>query len=324
MIRGLVIGKFMPLHNGHIALIKYAADHCDEVIVSMSFTDSDSINPQLRFGWIEETFKDNPKILPRLVEDDFDREDLPWNERIVIWADFIKKKYANINVIISSEDYGSMLAAQLGIKHLSFDPERKKYPVSGSKIRQQPFQYWHFIPTVVRPYFVKKICFYGPESTGKSTMAEHIARYYETEFVPEVSKEIVTTNDFTIDDIIKIGYAQTERVLAKTKTANKILICDTDVITTEIYCQHYLKTIPPILFELEKMVTYHLYFLFVPDVPWVADGIRDLGEDEKRKEMFEIFKNELGRRSIQYILVKGNWEERQNIIRRRIAKLVDD
>jgi HTH-type transcriptional repressor of NAD biosynthesis genes len=34
MIRGLVIGKFMPVHNGHIALINFAASQCDELIVS--------------------------------------------------------------------------------------------------------------------------------------------------------------------------------------------------------------------------------------------------------------------------------------------------
>ena len=141
---------------------------------------------------------------------------------------------------------------------------------------------------------IKKICFYGPESTGKSTMARHMAEIYKTEFVPEVSREIVTSNNFTVEDIIKIGHTQTVRILEKTKTANKILFCDTDLITTQIYCRHCLKVMPPILFELEKLIKYDLYFLFEPDVPWVADGLRDLSE--KRKEMFEVFKRELDKK----------------------------
>ncbi len=167
---------------------------------------------------------------------------------------------------------------------------------------------------------IKRICFYGPESTGKSTMAKRMAEYYKTEWVPEVAREIVTNNDFTIDDIIKIGHAQTERVLEKTKTANKILFCDTDLISTQIYCRHYLKVVPPILLELEKQIKYDLYFLFEPDVPWVADGLRDLGE--KRKELFEVFKMELIKRSIQYIPINGSWKEREEMIKREINKFL--
>ena len=169
---------------------------------------------------------------------------------------------------------------------------------------------------------IKRICFYGPESTGKSTMAKRMAEYYKTEWVPEVAREIVTNNDFTIDDIIKIGHAQTERILEKTKTANKILFCDTDLITTQIYCKHYLNVTPPILFELERQIKYDLYFLFEPDVPWVADGLRDLGEIDKRKEMFEVFKMELEKRNITYIPVKGTWGERERIIKKKLNTLL--
>lgn len=167
---------------------------------------------------------------------------------------------------------------------------------------------------------IKKVCFYGPESTGKSTMARRMAELYKTEWVPEVSREIVTTNDFTIEDIIKIGHAQTERVIEKAKTANKILFCDSDLITTQIYSRYYLKVVPPVLFELEHQIKYNLYFLFEIDVPWVADGLRDLGENYKRKEMFEVFKGELDRRSISYISIKGSWEEREKMIKKEVDK----
>ena len=166
---------------------------------------------------------------------------------------------------------------------------------------------------------IKKICFYGPESTGKSIMAKRMAEHYKTEWAPEVAREFVSTNDFTIDDIIKIGHAQTERILEKTKTAKKILFCDTDLITTQIYCRHYLKVVPPILFELEKKIKYDLYFLFEPDVPWIADGLRDIGE--RRKEMLDVFKGELDKRNISYVSVTGSWDEREEIIKKEVDKL---
>jgi len=96
MKRGLVIGKFMPIHNGHIALIQFASTLCDELIVSMSYQERDVIPGQLRFSWLLEIFKDNPKIKPALVKDDFDDESIPWPERTRIWADFLKKHYGKI------------------------------------------------------------------------------------------------------------------------------------------------------------------------------------------------------------------------------------
>jgi HTH-type transcriptional repressor of NAD biosynthesis genes len=167
---------------------------------------------------------------------------------------------------------------------------------------------------------VKKICFYGPESTGKSTLARKMAALYKTEFVPEVSREIIESNDFTIEDIIVIGKAQTERVLAKERIANRFLFCDTDLITTQIYSRQYLGVVPPVLYELEGMVKYDLYFLFDIDVPWVSDGLRDLGE--RRKEMYAIFKEELDKRNIRYITVSGTHAEREATVRMEIERML--
>ncbi len=321
MKRGLVIGKFMPIHQGHIALINLAASQCDELIVSMSFTGSDGIDGDLRFSWIKEIFKDQPAIHIYKIKDDFDDDTLPLDHRTKRWAQRIREVYPPVDLIVSSEEYGEPFAKNLGAEHVMFDCERKSVPVSASLIREKPFVYWNFIPPIVRPYFVKKICFYGPESTGKSTMAKRMAELYQTEFVPEVAREIITSNDFTVDDIIKIGHAQTQRIIDKTKTANKLLFCDTDLITTEIYSKIYLNEVPAVLFALEKQVQYDLYFLFDIDVPWVEDGLRDLGT--KREEMRNRFQRELEIRNISYILVPGRWEEREAIIASVIDKILE-
>lgn len=320
MKRGLVIGKFMPLHHGHIALIEFAAAHCDELIVSMSYNATDIISSELRFSWINKTFKDQSTIKVFSIVDDFDREDLPLTERTQVWADRMRQVYPPIDLVFSSEEYGVPFAKNLGAEHKGFDPERKLFPVSATRIRENPFAYWKYLPKIVRPFFVKKICLYGPESTGKSVMAKQLASYYQTEFVPEVAREIVSSNEFTVDDIIKIGQAQTQRVLDKTKTANKILFCDTDLITTQIYCRHYLGEVPPILYELEKQVTYNQYFLFDIDVPWVADGMRDLGT--RRQEMYDVFEIELVKRGIKFIEVRGDFNEREDILKKYVDSIL--
>lgn len=310
----------MPVHAGHLALIEFATRHCDELIVSVSYKENDPIGGEVRFSWLREIFINSKKIKPVLVKDDFDNESLPWPERTRVWARFLKRQYQNIDILVSSEDYGVLLAEVLGCRHLSFDPNRKIVPVSATRIREKPFTHWEFIPKVVRPYFVKKICFYGPESTGKSFLAQKLAVRYHTEFVPEVAREVVTSNEFTLDDIIKIGNLHVERIKEKTKNANRILFCDTDAITTQIYCRHYLSGVPDVLYELEKEIIYDQYFLFDVDVPWVSDGMRDLGE--RRKEMFAVFKKELETRNLPYLLVQGNYEERTNFVMEEVEKML--
>jgi len=156
---------------------------------------------------------------------------------------------------------------------------------------------------------IKKICLYGPESTGMSTLAINLAAKFETTFVPEVAREMLITNDFSVQDIINIGIKHAERIKEKLLSANQILFCDTDVITTQIYSQYYLHVIPEILYQLEKETIYDHYFLMDIDVPWVADGLRDLGH--KREEMLGIFKEALESRKIAYTLLRGSFAERE-------------
>ena len=318
MIRGLVIGKFLPPHKGHLALIEFAAKQCDRLIVSMSDAENDPIDSDLRLTWLKELTSRIPNVQILSLKDAFDQPELPLNERTKIWADVITRAYGKIDRIFSSEEYGESFARNLNARHVEFDRDRNAIPVSASMIRNDPFKYWDFIPTEVRPYFVKRICFYGPESTGKSTAAIAMAERYNTVSVPEVARELLTSNDFTIDDIIRIGKAQTERVLEYTGIANKLLFCDTDLIVTQIYSRHYLGVVPDILYELEKKITYDKYFFFDIDVPWIDDGLRDL--PHQRESMRQVFLTELEKRNINPVMVKGSFEERYRIITQSLSQ----
>jgi HTH-type transcriptional regulator, transcriptional repressor of NAD biosynthesis genes len=319
MTRGLVIGKFLPIHKGHVALIEFAKTHCDELIVSMSRRADDVIDPDLRLGWIREIFKNDFRVTVTVIDVNFDDDSLPWDERTKVWAELINGAYPEISVLISSEEYGMPLAKHLGAAHVSYDPERINVPVSASLIRDHPFKHWDFLPEVVRPHFVKKVCLYGPESTGKSIMAQRLASKYSTESVPEVAREFLSTNVFDEKDLVDIGLAHLQRIFSTLKTANKILFCDTDVITTQIYANVYLGTIPSPLREFEYAVQYDHYFLFDIDVPWVPDGLRDLGH--RREEMFNLFKKNLEDRAITYTLVTGNWSTREATICETLEEL---
>src|SRR6185295_1501357 len=106
------------------------------------YKSSDPIPGQLRFEWMKEEFQNESSIKPEISLDDFDNEELSFSERMPLWTEFIKKRFPTIDIVISSENYGIELAEALAIKHISFDPERKRFPVSASSIRKRPFHYW--------------------------------------------------------------------------------------------------------------------------------------------------------------------------------------
>ncbi len=313
-----MIGKFMPLHAGHIGLIRFAAAHCEELIVIVASSTEDPIPGALRLDWVKEEFSRYTRIKPEQLEDPIFLHSV--EAQLEQWAAVIESRYPSVEFIFSSTPFGHALARHLQAKHIAYDPDRNDNPISAAQIREHPFRFWEHIAPPARGYFVKRICFYGPESTGKSVMAQRMAVRYQTAFVPEVAREIVSSNQFTQEDIVRIGQAQTARVVEKTMTANRLLFCDTDVITTEIYSEVYLGMIPEILYDLEKSIHYDYYFLFDIDVPWIADGLRDLGGN--REQMLLLFKRRLEERGISYTLLSGSFDDRARILHQFVDTLL--
>jgi HTH-type transcriptional regulator, transcriptional repressor of NAD biosynthesis genes len=154
--KGVVFGKFMPPHKGHKALIEFAASQCEQLVVSMSFAPTDAIEPALRFSWLKEIFKDNSNIEIVQELDDFSDDSQPLEEATKEWAVFIKHRFPDVEAFFCSELYGEPLARHLNLPCIYFDIERKQIPISATKIRENPFQYWDFLPEVVKPYRSRK------------------------------------------------------------------------------------------------------------------------------------------------------------------------
>lgn len=320
MKKGLVFGKFMPIHKGHLALIDFALLQCERLIVSMSYTPTDPIPSEVRFQWLHQIFAQNPRIELFQAIDDFPDEGMSLFEATKLWAEFIRQTFPYIEGVFCSEEYGIPLAHHLGLPVVFFDRERVQVPVSATAIRTHPFANWEFIPEIVRPYFTKKVCIYGPESVGKTTLAYQLANYFQTVVAHEAAREELTSNEFTIEKIIEIGQKQTDLVKQRLLIANKVLFCDTDLITTQIYSQQYFGRVPQELKALEKEISYDLYCLLNIDTPWVADSLRDFGH--RRAEMFAVFKEELEKRGIPYLLIEGTWEERFEKVRLQVEAML--
>src|SRR6218665_3242293 len=104
--KGLVFGKYMPVHAGHLALIEFAKSQCEQVIVSMSFMANDPIDHSLRLRWLQKFFEGQSNVMIVEKIDDFHDESLPLFEATKLWADFIRREFPDIEAFFCSEDYG--------------------------------------------------------------------------------------------------------------------------------------------------------------------------------------------------------------------------
>lgn len=171
-----------------------------------------------------------------------------------------------------------------------------------------------------------KIVLYGPESTGKSTLAKQLAEHYHTVYVPEYSRiyaeaKLLQGELLTESDVMPIAEGQMRLENEWAPKANKILICDTDLLETKVYSEAYYNGVcNP---ELEKYAIanrYDLYFLTYIDIPWKADNLRD--RPHEREVMFEAFESALKRYKKPYVLLKGSMNERLQLAKKHIDELI--
>ncbi|MDG1509758.1 MAG: ATP-binding protein [Flavobacteriaceae bacterium] len=160
-----------------------------------------------------------------------------------------------------------------------------------------------------------KIVLFGPESTGKTTLSIQLAKYYNTVWVQEYARPYLQKvwnqerRTCQQKDILPIAFGQIALENRLAKRADKVLICDTDLLETKVYSSaYYGGFVDPILEKAATENTYNLYLLTYIDTPWEADDLRD--RPEQRLEMFEAFQEALDQHQRPYLLLKGDKESR--------------
>ena len=159
---------------------------------------------------------------------------------------------------------------------------------------------------------VRRVCLLGAESTGKSTLAELLARRYDTLWNPEYGRPYTqlgrpagapwTSWEFTHIARIHCWY---EDFLAT--LANAVLFSDTDAFTTAVFHEVYLGT-PATGFEDLVARRYDLFVVCGLDVPWRHDGIREF--EVKRRSMHERYLERARSSGSPWLLVEGALERR--------------
>lgn len=160
-----------------------------------------------------------------------------------------------------------------------------------------------------------KISITGPESTGKSWLAENLAAHYATAWVPEYARAYLEEigHPYSYDDILFIA-GQQFRLELEAGAEQDLIFCDTDFCVTSIWCQVKYGTCHNWITAQLNANHYGLYLLCDIDLPWEYDPLRE--HPEMRAELFTMYHNLLSEKKFNFRIVTGNGDQRlKNAIR---------
>lgn len=159
----------------------------------------------------------------------------------------------------------------------------------------------------------------GSECTGKTTLARALAEHYGTVWVPEFVREFVEQKGAApvLADVESIARGQAALEDEMTDRANRLLILDTDLLSTVIYSEHYYGSCPASVEQTVADRPADLYLLCDIDVPWSPDGEqRDRGD--RRQELQALFRDAMIQRALNFVEVSGSPRDRMRIARRAL------
>lgn len=193
-------------------------------------------------------------------------------------------------VYTSEQDDAVMFERYLNIETVVVDAKRSFINISGHQIRQDPFRFWDYIPTEVKPFFVRKVALLGGESSGKSTLVNKLANIFNTTSAWEYGRDYVFSQlggdemALQYSDYDKIALGQAQYIDFAVKYANKVAFIDTDFVTTQAFCLKYEGKAHPFVQALIAEYRFDLVILLENNVPGSLMGCVAWGVQWIRKE----------------------------------------
>jgi len=343
--RALVVGKFCPLHLGHMHLIQSAIDASSEVLV-ISYTKPafTGLGRARREAWLRELF---PGVRSLVVDDaslgdlcarrglrprklPHNDEDAAVHRQFTAWLCHAICE-TTVDAVFTSEDYGDGFAVALSayfgerfpgsapVRHVQVDLARAAVPISGTRIRDNPHLHRQFMHPAVYASFVERICLLGGESSGKTTLAGALAARLDTQWVPEVGREHWEERGGALGyaDMRLIAEGQVAREDVLARQARQWLVCDGSALTTVFYSLDGFGRVDPVVRRLAEQ-PYAFTFVCAPDFAFVQDGTRrDAGF---RQRQHRWYCSVLEARGIPFMVLDGRVAQRMDAVCRLLNR----
>ena len=327
--RGLVVGKFSPLHRGHVLLIDAAMTTCDQVvIISYCSPALDGCEASRRQRWLTTLYPHATVLVPS------DASTPPNDAPAEVHREFcarllLDELKTTVDAVFTSEEYGPAFADALtlalrergpaaDVTHVCIDPKRATIPVSGAMLREDVHRHRHWMPPEVYADFVERICFLGAESTGKTSTCAALADAHDTVWVHEYGRELWEDKGGALDfeDYRAIVDTQIAREEAALQRAKRYVFCDTSPLTTLFYLLEQFGRSDPAV-ERAADRPYHRTFLCAPDFPMVQDGWRQ--DEAFRTRQHRWYLEQLAHRGITFEVLAGSLAARVAQVERALS-----
>ncbi|MGB8703326.1 MAG: AAA family ATPase [Thermosynechococcaceae cyanobacterium] len=315
---GLTLGKFAPLHKGHQFVIETALSEMDRVtVIIYDAPEVTSIPLNIRSRWLKKLYPqvhvveawDGPTEIGNTPEIQRKHEDYIIN----------CLKINNVTHFYSSEFYGEHMSIALHAINRTVDQSRTIFPISGTKIRDNPFACRDFIHPIVYRDLIASVVLLGAPSTGKTTLAKTLAQEYNTVWMPEYGREYWEKHQvqrrLSQEQLIEIAEGHLHREDEWIGQADRYLFVDTNAITTFIFALYYHQTASARLAELANLAQsrYDLVFLCDTDIPYENTWDRS-GEANRQIFQKQIIGDLLARR-IPFITLRGSLDRRVAMVK---------
>lgn len=316
--RGLTLGKYAPFHRGHQLVIDTALAEMDEVIVIIYDAPEVTTVPlSVRAAWIRQLY---PSV--RVIEA-WDGPTMvgytPEIQRIHEQYVINTLNIAQVTHFYSSELYGDHMSKALGAVNRQVNSERTRIPISATMIREHPYQHRDMLDPIVYRDLITNVVFVGAPSTGKSTIAQHMADAYQTVWMPEYGREYWETHQIerrlSPEQLVEIAEGHLQREDALRYAANTYLFSDTNAITTYMFGLSYHGHVDARLAEYARQAQtrYDLIFLCDTDIPY--DDTWDRSGDVQRQIFQKQIIADLHLRKLPYFTLRGDLTMRMSKVR---------
>ena len=328
---GLYGGCFDPIHLGHVDCILQAAASCEELYVVLVVSQTvRQIDPRVRYRWLYELTEHigNVKIL---TLNDYCKEKAEYTPEAARQdCQYIRKTIGKpIDAVFCGSDYDKDSFWAVCYPECAFVTFPRN-EMSSTELRKDPYGHWDWIPTVARPYFVKKVLLVGGESVGKSTLTISLAHRFNTNYIDEAGREISMRSG---DDRLMLQSDYTEILLRHKlneiealKRSNKLLFVDTDALITRFYLEFLDGGVSDqniaLADAIDAINNYDLILFLEPDVAFVQDGGRSEEIHSDREKYSRRIKQILQEHSRNFVSISGDYQNRYKEAVRHVFELI--
>ncbi|TXD96433.1 multifunctional transcriptional regulator/nicotinamide-nucleotide adenylyltransferase/ribosylnicotinamide kinase NadR [Psychrobacter frigidicola] len=327
---GIIIGHFEPLHLGEMRSILAAAGQAKilHIIITTHPAPHPNFNITLqdKARWLQMACAELPFIQIHTT----DEIALPLHENFDDVSIDIPASNAKLQRVIDDLSLPTDAVLFIAENHpLAQDGTREQLAMTvittplqlefdSYAIACDPIGYWSAIHPQARGDYTKTVAIVGGESSGKTTLVHKLANYYGASFVLEMGRLYVGTDlggseiglQYSDYGPIALNHAQAIREAAANATA-PVTIIDTDFVTTQAFCEEYEgRTHPFVTACVDEFRLDHTIMLD-NNTPWVADGMRSLGNPDARGRFEQRLLAIFTRHNIEpYLIDKPDYDAR--------------